>query len=59
LGLGLVLSGCSSAPSEVSPEEKRNNFDLCVLESTSPFLAEEDFNYRLRAMRYKCRIELE
>ena len=31
LGFGLVLGGCSSAPSEVSPEEKRNNYDLCIL----------------------------
>lgn len=32
IGLGLVLSGCSSAPSEVSPQQKRNNFDYCVID---------------------------
>lgn len=30
--LGLVLVACSSTSTEISPEEKRNNFDLCVLD---------------------------
>ena len=25
------ISACSPATTEISPEEKRNNFDLCVL----------------------------
>jgi hypothetical protein len=40
IGLGLVLSGCSSAPSEVSPEEKRNNYDLCILNETEKATAQ-------------------
>lgn len=32
LALVLALSGCSSAETEISPQEKRNNFDACVIE---------------------------
>ena len=38
IGVGLVLSGCSSAPSEVSPEEKRNNNDFCNLTEKETYL---------------------
>jgi len=32
LALVLALTGCSSAETEISPQEKRNNFDLCVIQ---------------------------
>jgi len=32
LALVLTLSGCSGAETEISPQEKRNNFDACVLD---------------------------
>lgn len=32
LALVLALSGCSSSESEISPQEKRNRFDLCVIQ---------------------------
>ena len=31
LALALALSGCASAETEISPQEKRNNFDACVI----------------------------
>jgi uncharacterized protein YceK len=31
LTLVLALAGCSSAETEISPQEKRNNFDACVI----------------------------
>ncbi len=59
IGLGLVLSGCSSAFSEVSPQQKRNNFDLCVLEGLYPYpyTSEDIFRKRLKE-EFECRNEL-
>lgn len=60
LGFGLLLGGCSSAPSEVSPEQKRNNFDKCVLD----YLARSSFDPQNRDSivpyaEEACRGELE
>ncbi len=35
LALVLALSGCSSAETEISPQEKRNNFDACVIKEVN------------------------
>lgn len=32
LALVLTITGCSNTQTEISPQEKRNNFDACVLD---------------------------
>jgi hypothetical protein len=75
LGFGLLLGGCSSAPSEVSPEQKRLDYDLCVLTQLEQAreqvkkMAEEEsytfeekeqlFNYLDDEIAVYCKDELE
>jgi hypothetical protein len=32
LAAAIVLTSCSSTPAEPSPQEKRNNYDKCILD---------------------------
>ena len=53
LALVLALSGCSSSEPEISPQEKRNRFDLCVTNQISTALRQKgtifEASERLRA----------
>lgn len=60
LSLVLALSGCSSAETEISPQEKRNNFDACVIQwfkDTGHYYKEEGYFYD-RAVK-ECSFHLE
>ena len=60
LALVLALSGCSNAETEISPQQKRNNFDACVIQwfkDTGNNYKEEGFFYGLAVK--ECSFHLE
>lgn len=58
LALVLALSGCSEDVTEVSPEEKRNNFDFCVIEERSKYNFDDYEEVLNRRVREQCSFHL-
>lgn len=59
LVLVLALSGCSEDVTEVSPQEKRNNFDFCVIEERSKYGFVDSEDLIDRSIREQCSFHLQ